>query len=96
MTGMFAAIRKTLWPALCMQRAKESVSGMLRYKSNKLVITKECPGDFFVQKKYAELMKLMSSTWMPKYWLTYVCRIKKSPCGTFSHRYMTYRHRRVL
>ena len=32
MTGLFAAVRKSLWPALCMQRAKESVSGKVRYK----------------------------------------------------------------
>ena len=47
---MFAAIRKKLWPANCMQRAKESVAGKVRNKSAKLAITKEFPEDYHVRK----------------------------------------------
>ena len=73
---MLQKIRKQLWPANCLKRAKQSVDNGMKNKLKNggfsVVITKEKPYSRWVEEKYARLMVEIDFKWFPKEWLAFI------------------------
>ena len=73
---MLQKIRKHLWPANCLKRAKQSVDNGIKNKLKNggfsVVITKEKPYAYWVEEKYYRLMREIDLKWFPKEWLAFI------------------------